>query len=87
MLPGNYYWFNCFQFIKIIIDKLKKKCYNNYRNKREVNNMEELAREYERKHAGHVTKITSYSFEFETVPNKDGKIEKYVVMLSYFLKL
>ena len=25
--------------------------------------MEELAREYERKHAGHVTKITGYSFE------------------------
>ena len=54
---------------------------------REVNNMEELARKYERKHAGHVTKITNYSFEFETVPNKDGKVEKYVVMLSYFLKL
>ena len=49
--------------------------------------MEELAREYERKHADHVTEITSYSFEFETVPNKDGKVEKYVVMLSYFLKL
>ena len=49
--------------------------------------MEELAREHERKHAGHVTKTTNYSFEFETVPNKDGKVEKYVVMLSYFLKL
>ena len=49
--------------------------------------MEELARGYEQKHAGHVTKMTSYFFEFETVPNKDGKVEKYVVMLSYFLKL
>ena len=49
--------------------------------------MEELAREYERKHAGHVTKITSYSFEFETVPNKDSRAERYVVMSSYFLKL
>ena len=37
--------------------------------------MEELAREYERKHEGHVTKITNYSFEFETVPNKDGKVD------------
>lgn len=49
--------------------------------------MEELARKYARNHAGYVTKITSYSFEFETVPNKDGKVEKYVVMLSYFFKL
>ena len=49
--------------------------------------MEELSREYERKHAGHVTKITSYSFEFETVPNKDSRAERYVVMSSYFLKL
>lgn len=49
--------------------------------------MEELAREYERKHKGHVTKITSYSFEFETVPNKDGKVEKYVVMRSYFFEM
>ena len=49
--------------------------------------MEELARKYERKHKGHVTKITSYSFEFETVPNKDGKVEKYVVMSSYFFKM
>ena len=48
--------------------------------------MEELAREYERKHAGHVTKITGYSFEFETVPNKDGRTERYVVISSYFLK-
>ena len=49
--------------------------------------MEELAREYERKHKGHVTKITNYSFEFETVPNKDGKVEKYVVMRTYFFKM
>ena len=50
--------------------------------------MEELARKYERKHEGHVTKITSYSFEFETVPNnKDSRAERYVVMSSYFLKL
>ena len=49
--------------------------------------MEKLAREYERKHAGHVTKITSYSFEFETVPNKEGRAKKYVMMSSYFLKL
>ena len=49
--------------------------------------MEELAREYERKHKGHVIKITNYSFEFETVPNKDGKVEKYVVMQSYFFKM
>ena len=42
--------------------------------------MEELVKEYERKHAGHVTKINSYSFEFETVPNKDGKVERYTVM-------
>ena len=49
--------------------------------------MEELAREYKRKHEGHVTKITSYSFEFETVPNKDSRAERYVVMSSYFLKL
>ena len=49
--------------------------------------MKELAREYERKHAGHVTKITSYSFEFETVPNKEGRTKRYVVMSSYFLKL
>ena len=49
--------------------------------------MEELAREYERKHEGHVTKITSYSFEFKTVPNKDSRAERYVVMSSYFLKL
>ena len=49
--------------------------------------MEELAREYERKHAGHVTKITSDSCEFETVANKDGKVEGYIVMLSYFLKI
>ena len=47
---------------------------------REVNKMEELVKEYERKHAGHVTKINSYSFEFETVPNKDGKVERYTVM-------
>lgn len=53
---------------------------------REVSNMEELAREYERKHEGHITKITSYSFEFETVPNKEGKTKKYVVMRSYFFK-
>ena len=39
--------------------------------------MEELAREYERKHEGHVTKITSYSFEFETVPNKDIENELF----------
>ena len=49
--------------------------------------MEELARKYERKHAGHVTKITSYSFEFETVPNKEDRSKRYVVMSSYFLKL
>ena len=49
--------------------------------------MEKLAREYERKHAGHVTKITSYSFEFETVPNTEGRAKRYVVMSSYFLKL
>ena len=49
--------------------------------------MEELARKYERKHEGHVIKITSYSFEFETAPNKDGKTEKYVVMSSYFFKM
>ena len=49
--------------------------------------MEELAREYERKHAGHVIKITGYSFEFETVLNKDGRAERYIVMSSYFLKL
>ena len=49
-------------------------------NEREVNKMEELVKEYERKHAGHVTKINSYSFEFETVPNKDGKVERYTVM-------
>ena len=49
--------------------------------------MEELARKYERKHEGHVTKITSYSFEFETVPNKDSRAKRYVVMSSYFLKL
>ena len=49
--------------------------------------MEELARKYERKHEGHVTKITDYSFEFETVPNKDGKVERYVVMSSYFFKM
>ena len=49
--------------------------------------MEELARKYERKHEGHVTKITSYSFEFETVPNKEGKTKKYVVMRSYFFKM
>ena len=75
--------------------KIKKKSLTNNQldviiiieSEREVNNMEELARKYERKHAGHVTKITNYSFEFETVPNKDGKVEKYVVMLSYFLKL
>ena len=49
--------------------------------------MEKLAREHERKHAGHVTKMTSYSFEFETVPNKNSRAERYVVMSSYFLKL
>ena len=43
-------------------------------------NIEELARKYEQKHTGHVTKIASYSFEFETVPNKDGKVERYTVM-------
>ena len=48
--------------------------------------MEELAREYERNHAGHVTKVTSYSFEFETAPSKDDKVKKYAVMRSYFFK-
>ena len=43
-------------------------------------NIEELSREYERKHTGHVTKINSYSFEFETVQNKDGKVKRYTVM-------
>lgn len=49
--------------------------------------MEELAKEYERDHAGNVTKVTSYSFEFETVSSKDGKVKKYVVMRSYFFKM
>ena len=49
--------------------------------------MKELAMQYERQHAGRVTKITNYSFEFETLPDKNGSTKKYVVMKSYFLKL
>ena len=49
--------------------------------------MKELAKQYERQHVGHVTKITDYSFEFETPPDKNGNTKKYVVMKSYFLEL
>ena len=46
MLPGNHYWFNCFQFIKIMIDKLKKKCYNNYRKLKRGNYYEKAISSY-----------------------------------------
>lgn len=54
---------------------------------KEAEKMEELAMQYERQHAGHVTKISDYSFEFETPPDKNGNTKKYVIMKSYFLKL
>lgn len=48
--------------------------------------MEKLAKEYKRTHAGKVLAVTDYCFTFETLPTKDGKTQKYVVMESYFFK-
>lgn len=48
--------------------------------------MQDLATQYCKTHKGRVTKLNDYSFEFETLPDKDGKVKKYTVMLSYFFK-
>lgn len=43
-------------------------------------------KEYLKRHKGRVTAVTNYSFTFETLPDKNGKTEKTVVMESYFYK-
>lgn len=43
-------------------------------------------KEYLKQHKGKVTAVTNYSFTFETLPDKNGKTEKTVVMESYFYK-
>ena len=53
--------------------------------------MEERAREWDRKHTGHVTAVTDYSFEYvETEFDKKEQSfkekKKYTVMKSYFFQ-
>ena len=43
-------------------------------------------KEYLKQHRGRITAVTNYSFTFETLPDKNGKTEKIVVMESYFYK-
>ena len=52
-------------------------------------NMRELAVEFQRKNRGKgvVSKVNDYSFEFSTLPDKNGKVETTVYMLSYFLNV
>lgn len=51
-------------------------------------NMNEIAAEFQRKNRGKgtVSKITDYSFEFYTIPDKNGKSETTIYMISYFVK-
>lgn len=43
-------------------------------------------KEYRKQYKGTITDVTDYSFTFETLPDKNGKTEKTVVMESYFYK-
>lgn len=51
--------------------------------------MQELVVEFQKKNRGKgtVSKVNDYSFEFFTLPDKNGKVETTVYMLSYFLNL
>lgn len=52
-------------------------------------NMQELSDKFWKDHrgSGRVTSVTNYSFTWETLPDKDGKVKATVYMLSYFLAL
>lgn len=51
-----------------------------------MNTMQEYASDYLKEHCrtGKVTHVTDYSFTFEKNPTKEGKVESYVVYMSYF---
>ena len=54
--------------------------------------MREYYEQYMRENRGkvkfdHNSKLTSYSFEVETLPQKDEQPKKYVVMKSWFAKV
>lgn len=51
--------------------------------------MQEYAKTYqhENRNKGKVVKINDYSFVFENNPTKDGKVESFIVCLSWFCEL
>ena len=48
--------------------------------------MKELAKQYQKEHRGQgeVTKVTDYSFDFTSLPDKNGNTKTVSVMRSYF---
>lgn len=64
---------------------------DNYSRKGEnmMKTMQEYAKAYqhENRNKGKVVKINDYSFVFEKNPTKDGKVESFIVCLSWFCEL
>ena len=51
--------------------------------------MQKIADKFQREHRGKgtVSHVTDYSFQYTTLPDKNGKTESCTYMLSYFLEL